>query len=109
MRLIDADALLKHEVESDRIRGVLLVVPKGFILDAKTIDAAPVVHAYWEGHFDEDLNRGDWRICTACGHDEWGKAENGSNYCPACGARMDADRVDAKRDAPERVGEGEDN
>lgn len=58
-------------------------------------DAEQVV--CWEGHCDEDLNRGDWRICTACGHDEWGKAEDGSNYCPACGARMDAD-------APERAG-----
>lgn len=70
--------------------------------DAPTIDAAPVVHAYWEGHCDEDLNRGDWRICTACGHDEWGKAEDGSNYCPACGARMDAD-------APERAGKEQNN
>lgn len=37
MRLIDADALLKHEQESDRISGVMLVVGKGYILDAPTI------------------------------------------------------------------------
>ena len=37
MRLIDADALLEHQVESDKIRGVMLVVGKGHILDAPTI------------------------------------------------------------------------
>ena len=38
MRLIDADALLEHQIESDKIRGVLLVVSKGYILDAPTIN-----------------------------------------------------------------------
>lgn len=38
MRLIDADALLKHEIEADRM-GAMLVVGKGRILSAPTIDA----------------------------------------------------------------------
>lgn len=37
MRLIDADELLKHEVEADRM-GAMLVVGKGYILSAPTID-----------------------------------------------------------------------
>lgn len=36
MRLIDADALLKHEIEADRM-GAALVVGKGYILSAPTI------------------------------------------------------------------------
>ena len=44
--LIDRAALLKHEVESDRLKGVFLVVPKGFILDAPTVDAEPVVRCH---------------------------------------------------------------
>jgi hypothetical protein len=40
VRLIDADALLKHQQESDKIRGVILVVSKGYILDAPTIKLA---------------------------------------------------------------------
>ena len=38
MRLIDADELIKHQIESDRIQGVLLVVGKGHILSSPTID-----------------------------------------------------------------------
>lgn len=36
MRLIDADALLQHQNEADKM-GAMLVVGKGFILDAPTI------------------------------------------------------------------------
>ena len=36
MRLIDADALIKHEVEADRM-GAMLVVGKGHIINAPTI------------------------------------------------------------------------
>ena len=41
MRLIDADALLKYQEESDKISGVMLVVSKGYILDAPTISPEP--------------------------------------------------------------------
>ena len=40
MRLIDADALLEHQVEADRM-GAMLVVGKGFIMDAPTITPQP--------------------------------------------------------------------
>lgn len=40
MRLIDADALLKKAVEADRM-GAMLVVGKGFIMDAPTITPQP--------------------------------------------------------------------
>jgi hypothetical protein len=46
MRLIDADELLKHEIEADSM-GAMLVVGKGYILSAPTIDAAPVVRGEW--------------------------------------------------------------
>lgn len=38
MRLIDAEALSKHKVESDKINDTLLVVPISYILDAPTFD-----------------------------------------------------------------------
>ena len=43
MRLIDADALLEHQVEADRM-GAMLVVGKGFIMDAPTIALQPDPH-----------------------------------------------------------------
>ena len=44
-RYVDADALLKHEIEADRM-GAMLVVGKGYILSAPEIDVAPVVRGY---------------------------------------------------------------
>ena len=78
MRLIDADALLKHECEADRM-GAMLVVGKGYILDAPIIDVV----------------RGEWGIngyCSECrGHAPfWSMASTyyKNNYCPNCGAYM---------------------
>ena len=51
MRLIDADALLKHEVEADRM-GAMLVVGKGYILEAPEIDAVPVVRCVECKHYN---------------------------------------------------------
>jgi hypothetical protein len=51
MRLIDADALLKHEVEADRM-GAMLVVGKGYILNAPEVDAVPVVRCKECGHYE---------------------------------------------------------
>ena len=41
-RYIDADALLKHECEADKM-GAMLVVGKGWILEAPAVDAVEVV------------------------------------------------------------------
>ena len=40
MRLIDADALLQYQTEADKM-GAMLVVGKGFIMDAPTITPQP--------------------------------------------------------------------
>ena len=51
MRLIDADELLKHEHEADRM-GTMLVVGKGYILNAPSIE---IVHwrdcRYWNSEY----------------------------------------------------------
>ena len=63
-----------------------------------SIDAAPVRHGEWE---EVDDMWGDIHYrCSACGC-EWfledgSPTENGMNYCPHCGARMDG-RVDVVR------------
>lgn len=71
-RLIDADALLTHEIEADRM-GAMLVVGKGYILSAPTIEP-PVVR------------------CGNCKH-RTGELADMSGYfiCPNTGAYMDDD------------------
>lgn len=82
MRLIDADALLKHEVEADRM-GAMLVVGKGYILDAPTIDAVPVVRGEWEVAIGYDPNK---KVqCQNC----YKMAYEPTPYCPNCGAKME--------------------
>jgi len=71
MRLIDADALLKRECEADKM-AAMLVVGKGYILDAPTVDAVSVVrckdccHYYKYGDWDrsrsESYEAGECRL-----------------------------------------------
>ena len=61
-----------------------------------TIEAAPVVHGRWE-EVDDVWGDVHYR-CSACDY-EWfledgTPAENGMNYCPNCGAKMDGERRD---------------
>lgn len=51
-----------------------------------TVDAVPVRHGRW-------INRNprvDISTCSCC-EDRWGSASV-MNYCPSCGAKMDAER-----------------
>ena len=114
MRLIDADALLKHEIEADRM-GAMLVVGKGYILSAPEVNAVPVVRGEWVD--DENGTEWDSHQCSVCkksplsetiyeddydeGLDgEWfylGKRENGiiehlTNLLPQLRARMDGEK-----------------
>jgi len=86
MRLIDADALLRHEIESDRIKGVMLVVGKGHILSAPTID--PVTRGAWLSEHD-DARCYYEHTCSVCKAKISGSKLVHWAYCPNCGARMD--------------------
>ena len=72
-----------------RARSIALTIP--------TIDAAPVVHAYWrrkEYNIDGEITFGT--ACSECGAGTF-SGLYAAKYCYKCGARMDAD-------APERAG-----
>ena len=63
---------------------------KTLIARQPAADVAPVVHGVWE-EVEDFGGDSHWR-CSVCGC-EWyfeagGPVENGSNYCPNCGARM---------------------
>jgi hypothetical protein len=88
MRLIDADALLKHEIEADRM-GAMLVVGKGYILSAPEVDAVPVVRGKWVlvGTNEHDYETSVEEKCSLCGRCVYRyDTEPQDNYCPNCGA-----------------------
>lgn len=83
MRLIDADALLKHKSDHETISTHL-------IWNAPTVDAVPVRHGHWidEGLYNDDFPYHAWK-CSECGEYiieidvPWYK------FCPECGAKME--------------------
>ena len=99
MRLIDAEAFLKTEI--DRCGSAPLVGTctrdNEYLSDrlkkAPTIEAKPVVHAHWKEYWD--YNYGNYSYCCSnCGKDALTK--EGTMYdqvltelCPYCGAKMD--------------------
>lgn len=94
-RLIDADELKKEfPHNSDWMYPVNTNEYVCYVIDAQpTVDAVPVRHGKW-------INMGDFEQCSVCtathlktvqtvyGEATWIK----SDYCPSCGARMDAER-----------------
>lgn len=99
MRLIDADALFIN------LDGMMAVSPTGYIhgdtvadmiSDAPTVDAVPVRHGMWlpKHHYIAGYEFVSGHICSECGDDAL-NAEGDeflTDYCPTCGAKMDAER-----------------
>ena len=52
-------------------------------------DVAPVVHAYWIPQKENHEFKEAWMKCSACGYpvSRW---TGNTNFCPNCGAIMDA-------------------
>ena len=101
MRLIDADAM--HKFVEDKVAegkdGWAKGVPYEWAyaltaVDAQpTIDAKPVVHAYWKKTYDL-IDGHDGYECSACGYTKYFDhyAEGIAlckPYCCECGAKMD--------------------
>lgn len=93
MRLIDADALLDaicgcfNIMEAQGIDvTVARTIAKGIIDAAPAVDAAPVVHARWTTNRTLEHD-GEW-YCTNCDYEP--TVFENTNYCPHCGAKMDA-------------------
>lgn len=104
MRLIDADKLMLslndnflansptgNETLAERDHRELicegLEIAMATVEGAPTIDAAPVVHGYWDDSFD-----GITPFCSAC-HMSHRGFDRTPNYCPHCGAQMDLEKT----------------
>ena len=90
MRLIDADELLKHECEADRM-GAMLVIGKGYIFSAPTIESVPIVNGKWvtktRNIYYPSAAPYEADYCSVCG----GRGSLEFAYCPNCGAKMESE------------------
>ena len=91
MRLIDADALIKHltnciETTKGLFRSVCVAI-KCFVEQMPTVDAAPVVHGRWIAVPSSDMMTGKAYKCSECNKMRYGSFM--PNYCQNCGAKMD--------------------
>ena len=101
MRLIDAEAFFEEEFkrcgdfplvgtcskDNEYLGNRLSVAP--------TIEAKPVVHAYWISKNDHGY---EWIfVCSNCDYIDGYPFNDRSNYCPNCGAKMDEPIEESKR------------
>ena len=90
MRLIDADALIQKRNHAKAYATDMYVIGQGYVMDAPTIDAVPVVRGEW---VKSDDYKG-WLVCSACRDcyvdNAW---VNGKKWrhCPNCGAKMESE------------------
>lgn len=92
MELIDRVALEKHLAELAHFNRLprdtkeLSVVDVEELIDhQRTVNAAPVVHAYWRRVLSKGCRNPDF-VCNACDSFQM----HVTKYCPNCGAFMDA-------------------
>lgn len=101
VRLIDANALLKHFAALQNLVGEYCECFKNasgelsaewnciesIVENAPTIDAVEVVHGRWESCFEDWRHQLEGNKCSVCGFEYYGSF---FPYCPECGAKMDA-------------------
>jgi hypothetical protein len=84
MRLIDADALIQKRNHAKAYAQDMYVIGQGYVMDAPTIDAVPVVRGEWIPAKDPYDRVYCYRHAgCGCEHNEQ------SAYCPNCGAKME--------------------
>lgn len=72
------------------------------IYEAPKVESEPVRHGRWNYRYEDD-----WCYCSACGTDAEGSDGEclETDYCPHCGARMDADEIAERRAAADDYAE----
>lgn len=84
MRLIDADALIQKRNHAKAYAQDMYVIGQGYVMDAPTIDAVPVVRCKdcAHGRYDEDSEMYE------CGYVGLALYNEPNHYC-SCGAKLE--------------------
>ena len=92
-RLIDANALMKNIGKIPQLRGITYGRMKKAVEETPTIDAVEVVHGRWDKPVEHGLPYAANHLGVVCSYCcKW--SDNDYNYCPNCGAKMDAKDMD---------------
>ena len=99
MRLIDADALIQKRNHAKAYGPEMYVIGQGYVMDAPTIDAVPVVCGEWKrGREFSSYPRvpfiGDAYYCSNCEEEAYWDTDYGQQlfgFCPNCGAKMEVE------------------
>ena len=97
MRLIDADALIQKRNHAKAYAPDMYVIGQGYVMDAPTIGAVPVVRGEWKrGREFSSYPRvpfiGDAYYCSNCEEEAYWDTDYGQQlfgFCPNCGAKME--------------------
>lgn len=81
MRLIDADALIQKRNHAKNYSPDMYVIGQGYVMDAPTIDAVPVVRGEWISIPEHENKR-----CSVC-NIVFSDSTLGY-FCPNCGAKI---------------------
>ena len=109
MRPIDADTvstiltrIIEEQRKTHHVDEVIgLMEARTEVNNAPTLDVKPTVHAHWIPYESETGEGSNTYKCSACGEIQMlidgTPKENGWNYCPHCGAKMDEPDTGAKQ------------
>ena len=89
MRLIDADALIQKRNHAKAYAQDMYVIGQGYVMDAPTIDAVPVVRGRWVGKTPETRHEYVYPLNYKCSNCGFLAKYDGWRYCPNCGAKME--------------------
>ena len=97
MRLIDADALIQKRNHAKAYAQDMYVIGQGYVMDAPTIDAVPVVRGEWrQGKEFSTYPRAPFistaYYCSNCEGEAYWDTDYGQQlfgFCPNCGAKME--------------------
>lgn len=99
-RLIDANAAIQWVEENVYYTDKFKRIMEGVIDKQPTVDAVPVVHAYWKTIIrHEHFPSGKPYEADYCSNPKCGRRGSMEfEYCPWCGARMDAGADGERKD-----------